>query len=51
MVRTLTATDTKARMLALLDEVAAGDEVAITNGSWADDSVELMSGTGDRAHS
>lgn len=30
MTRTLTATEAKARILALLDEVAAGDEVAIT---------------------
>lgn len=30
MTRTVTATDAKARILALLDEVAAGDEVEIT---------------------
>ncbi|MGH2853401.1 MAG: type II toxin-antitoxin system Phd/YefM family antitoxin [Solirubrobacteraceae bacterium] len=30
MPRILTATETKAKILALLDEVAAGDEVAIT---------------------
>jgi prevent-host-death family protein len=30
MTRKLTATETKARILALLDEVAAGDEVEIT---------------------
>lgn len=30
MVRVMTATEAKARMLALLDEVARGDKVAIT---------------------
>jgi prevent-host-death family protein len=30
MSRTLTATETKAKILALLDDVAAGDEVQIT---------------------
>lgn len=30
MVRSMTATDVKARILALLDEVAAGDEIEIT---------------------
>ncbi len=30
MPRTLTATETKAKILALLDEVAAGDEIEIT---------------------
>ncbi len=30
MPRTLTATETKAKILALLDDVAAGDEVEIT---------------------
>jgi prevent-host-death family protein len=30
MVRQLTATDVKAKLLAVLDEVAAGDEVEIT---------------------
>jgi len=30
MVRRLTATETKAKILALLDEVAAGDEIEIT---------------------
>ena len=30
MARQLTATETKARILALLDEVAAGEEVEIT---------------------
>lgn len=30
MVRTVTATDAKARILALLDDVAAGEEVEIT---------------------
>jgi prevent-host-death family protein len=30
MTRQLTATEAKARLLALLDEVAAGDEVEIT---------------------
>lgn len=30
MVRTVTATEAKAKILALLDEVAAGDEVLIT---------------------
>ena len=30
MTKTLTATEVKARILALLDEVAAGDEVEIT---------------------
>jgi prevent-host-death family protein len=30
MTRKLTATETKAKLLALLDEVAAGDEVEIT---------------------
>jgi len=30
MTRTLTATETKARILALLDEVAAGEEIEIT---------------------
>ncbi len=30
MVRTVTATEAKARILALLDEVAAGEELAIT---------------------
>lgn len=30
MVRRMTATEVKARILALLDEVAAGDEVEIT---------------------
>ena len=30
MVRTLTATETKAKILALLEDVAAGEEVEIT---------------------
>ncbi len=30
MVRQVTATETKARILALLDEVSAGDEIEIT---------------------
>ncbi len=30
MTRTMTATEAKAKLLALLDQVAAGDEVAIT---------------------
>jgi prevent-host-death family protein len=30
MTRTVTATEAKAKILALLDDVAAGDEVAIT---------------------
>ncbi len=30
MARQMTATEAKARMLALLDEVAAGDEIEIT---------------------
>jgi prevent-host-death family protein len=30
MIRKMTATETKAKILALLDEVAAGDEVEIT---------------------
>jgi prevent-host-death family protein len=30
MTRKLTATETKAKILALLDEVAAGDEIEIT---------------------
>ena len=30
MVRTFTATEVKAKLLALLDEVAAGDEIEIT---------------------
>lgn len=30
MIRTVTATDAKARILALLDEVAAGEEFEIT---------------------
>lgn len=30
MVRTMTATEAKARLLALLDEVASGEEVEIT---------------------
>jgi prevent-host-death family protein len=30
MVRTVTATEAKAKILALLDEVAAGDEIEIT---------------------
>lgn len=30
MIRTVTATDAKARILALLDDVAAGEEIAIT---------------------
>ena len=30
MIRKMTATETKAKILALLDEVAAGDEIEIT---------------------